>query len=92
MTREGKSITLSISPEEKEALRDIALQFGQTWGEKPNISQLIKAIANRELLIIRSDETPAEISYRIKDERINEAIGAITDSFNQLAKLMTGDY
>lgn len=51
MTRKNQAITLSIAEREKKALENLALEFGKTWGEKANISQLIKAIARRELII-----------------------------------------
>lgn len=51
MTRKNQAITLSIQEREKKALEDLALKFGKTWGDKPNISQLIKAIARQELKI-----------------------------------------
>jgi predicted DNA-binding transcriptional regulator YafY len=51
MTRKNEAITLSIAKREKSELEKLALEFGKTWGDKPNISQLIKAIARQELLI-----------------------------------------
>ncbi|MEO1294924.1 MAG: WYL domain-containing protein [Cyanobacteria bacterium J06636_16] len=49
MPRKRSSITLSISEHEKAQLEQLALEFGQTWGEKPNVSKLIKAIAQGKL-------------------------------------------
>jgi predicted DNA-binding transcriptional regulator YafY len=51
MTRKGSAITLSLQDYEKAALAELAQEFGLMWGEQPNISKLIKAIAQRELLI-----------------------------------------
>lgn len=51
MTRKNQAITLSIKAGEKKALENLALEFGKTWGEKPNISKLIEAIAKKELRI-----------------------------------------
>ncbi|MHC5718327.1 MAG: WYL domain-containing protein, partial [Nostoc sp.] len=51
MSRKGQSITLSISERDKAELEAIAREFGMMWGEEPNISKLIKAIAQRKLLI-----------------------------------------
>jgi hypothetical protein len=56
MTRKGESITLSLSPEQKERLEQIALHYGQTWGEDPNISKLMRAIADGELKVNWGDE------------------------------------
>ncbi|NJL56423.1 WYL domain-containing protein [bacterium] len=51
MSRKGKSITLSISERDKAELEALALTFGMTWGDRPNISKLIEAIARQQLKI-----------------------------------------
>lgn len=51
MSRKGQSITLSISERDKAELELIAREFGMMWGERPNISKLIEAIARKKLLI-----------------------------------------
>ncbi|NJO93418.1 MAG: WYL domain-containing protein [Hydrococcus sp. RM1_1_31] len=51
MSRKSQSITLSISDRDKAALEALAEQFGMSWGENPNISKLVKAIANHKLLL-----------------------------------------
>ena len=51
MSRKGQSITLSISERDKAQLEEIALKFGMLWGERPNISKLIEAIARHQLAI-----------------------------------------
>lgn len=51
MSRKGRSITLSISERDKAELENLALEFGMTWGERPNISRLVEAIAQRQLLL-----------------------------------------
>lgn len=51
MTRKNEAITLSIQAREKKALENLALEFGKMWGDKPNISKLIKAIARKEIKI-----------------------------------------
>jgi predicted DNA-binding transcriptional regulator YafY len=61
--RRGQSITLSISDRDKAQLEAFALEFGMTWGDKPNISGLLKAIANRQLIIAANHDWT--------DERIN---------------------
>lgn len=55
MGRKGKSITLSISEREKQQLEKLAEEYGMKWGENPNISKLVKAIARGYLQIVRSD-------------------------------------
>jgi transposase-like protein len=49
MTRKGKSLTISLSPSNREALERLASQFGCLWGDEPNISGLITAIAEGEI-------------------------------------------
>ena len=51
MTRKGQSITLSLSEADKVNLEQLATELGMTWGEKPNISKLVKAISRNELKI-----------------------------------------
>ena len=51
MSRKGKSITLSVSERDKAELENLALAFGMTWGDRPNISKLVEAIARKHLLI-----------------------------------------
>ena len=51
MTRKGQSITLSLSEDDKIKLEQLAAELGMTWGKKPNISKLVKAIARSELRI-----------------------------------------
>lgn len=59
MTRKQESITLSISLEDKAKLEEKALEFGCLWGQDPNISKLMKRIANDELLVSEPDNKPA---------------------------------
>lgn len=56
MGRLGQSITLSLSEQNKESLQEIAQSLGITWGDKPNISKLIEAIARRKLLIAHNND------------------------------------
>ncbi|MGI0479384.1 WYL domain-containing protein [Geminocystis sp. CENA526] len=56
MTRKNQAITLSISEDNKKALENLALKFGKTWGDKPNVSKLIKSIALKELKITVNDD------------------------------------
>lgn len=51
MGRRGQSITLSVSEADKAQLEALALEFGKTWGDRPNISRLVEAIARRQLVI-----------------------------------------
>ncbi|MBE9006375.1 WYL domain-containing protein [Fortiea sp. LEGE XX443] len=51
MSRKGQSITLSVSERDKAELENLALEFGMMWGDRPNISKLIEAIARHHLTI-----------------------------------------
>jgi hypothetical protein len=56
MSRKGQSITLSVSERDKTQLEAIALQFGMKWGDDPNISKLIKSIAQHELIVSKNND------------------------------------
>ncbi|GAX36482.1 helix-turn-helix transcriptional regulator [Nodularia sp. NIES-3585] len=74
MSRKGQSITLSLRERDKAELEAIALQFGMMWGDRPNISKLVEAIAQRKLLIgNNNDWTEARI------RALHRCIGALTD-------------
>ena len=81
MSRKGQSITLSVSERDKAELEAIpterfaiALEFGMMWGEDPNISKLIKAIAQHELIIGKNHDWQES---RIR--ALHRCIGALTD-------------
>lgn len=52
MSRKGDTITLSVSPTTKQGLEALALKLGYKWGDKPNISKLMDAIATGEVTIL----------------------------------------
>lgn len=56
MTRKGRAITLSLDEKDKIALQTIATQLGYTWGDNPNISKLVEAIAQHKLLIAPNND------------------------------------
>jgi len=58
MSRKGQSITLSVSERDKAELEALAQEFGKTWGDRPNISKLIEAIARRQLTIAPNHDWP----------------------------------
>lgn len=59
------AITLSCTPAQKASLEALALYYGRTWGDKPNISALMGAIANGELLLKEASEAE-KIKVRIE--------------------------
>jgi predicted DNA-binding transcriptional regulator YafY len=75
MGRRGQSITLSISDKDKAQLEQIAIEEGMMWGDRPNISRLVEAIARRELLIGRNNDW-SETRIRA----LHQAIQALTDA------------
>ncbi|WYL98712.1 MAG: WYL domain-containing protein [Gloeotrichia echinulata CP02] len=74
MSRKGQSITLSVSERDKAELEAIAREFGMMWGNDPNISKLIKAIAQRKLIIGKNNDWQES---RIRT--LHRCIGALTD-------------
>jgi hypothetical protein len=75
MGRRGQSITLSVSEQDKAQLEAIALEFGQKWGNRPNISKLVEAIARRQLVIAPNhDWTKEQIAA------LNRARTALVDA------------
>ncbi|TYQ26017.1 WYL domain-containing protein [Pseudanabaena sp. UWO311] len=56
MSRKGESITLSISDRDKSNLEAIAMELGMMWGDRPNISKLVEAIARRQIQISKNND------------------------------------
>ncbi len=75
MSRKGHSITLSISEQDKAQLERLALELGKTWGDRPNISKLIEAIARQELVIAPNHDWPKE-----RVNALNRARTALVDA------------
>ena len=70
MTRKGKSLTISLSQSNREALERLALRFDCLWGDEPSISALIAAIAEGEIELVKTlDDCPtvlAKVDRRAK--------------------------
>jgi predicted DNA-binding transcriptional regulator YafY len=78
MSRKGQSITLSISDRDKAELEAIALELGMMWGERPNISKLVEAIARRQLLVFpNNDWSETRIRALERSIRVLTDIGQI---------------
>ena len=85
MTRKGESVTLALSSEDKAALEAIALKFGCTWGDKPNVSALMKAIAQRSLEVNwPNGEAPEDTRAR----SLELAIDAIKSGLDRLKDIL----
>ena len=74
MTRKNRSITLSIDEAEKAQLERLALDFGQTWGDNPNVSKLMKAIAQGKLLLAANHDWS-----RDRIDTLNRALNLLKD-------------
>ncbi|WGV28626.1 helix-turn-helix transcriptional regulator [Halotia branconii] len=75
MSRKGQSITLSISEQDKAELESLALEFGMMWGDRPNISKLIEAIARHQLIIGKNNDWSEE---RVR--ALDRAMRLLTDN------------
>jgi hypothetical protein len=71
MTRRGQSITLSLPEHDKAQLEALAQSFGMTWGDRPNISSLIKAIAQRKFLLTPNNNWPQKRINALNQARIS---------------------
>lgn len=75
MSLKGKSITLSVSVRDKAELETLALEYGLTWGDRPNISKLVEAIARKHLKIAPNHDWSTS---RINS--LNQARNALVDA------------
>lgn len=75
MSRKGRSITLSVNDNQKTQLERIALEFDITWGDNPNISQLVKAIADGKLRIAANHDWTID-----RINALNRAKAALVDA------------
>lgn len=75
MTRKKRSITLSIEEHEKAQLEALALEFDQTWGDNPNVSKLVKAIAKGKLRLAANHDWS-----RDRINTLNRILGWLKDN------------
>ena len=88
MGRKGESITLSLKDYEKEALEELAKEYNMMWGDRPNISKLLKAIAKGELLVAANHNwSKKKIENLDKIRKILVDIGKI-DEAKLIAKIL----
>jgi hypothetical protein len=89
MARQRQTVTLSLLETDKAKLEQLAAEFGMTWGENPNISKLIKAIARSELRIAPNHDWSAP---RIQSLEVARQVLIDTDKnldAQEIAKLLT---
>lgn len=51
MGRKNESMTIAISKEQREKLALLAFEMGYRWGDQGNISAMIQAISDGDLLL-----------------------------------------
>jgi len=84
--RENKTLTIQLETGDKERLEAIALKFGFTWGDRPNISALLKEIAKESILTVNwADTPPVDNPQRVA---INGAIALIQEGLSKLLRLI----
>lgn len=86
MDKKSRAINLSISETDKAWLEKIAIEFGMKWGERPNISKLVEAIARRQLVIAPNNDWPEPLITAMK-----QAVDALTDAGETEEALMLAD-
>lgn len=59
--------TLSLEPSHMSALLEIAKEHDMIWGSKPNISKLLRAIAEGDLVVVDSKK---EVEEHLKDYKL----------------------
>lgn len=84
MSRTGVKVTLSLQPGDKENLENLAVKFGCTWGDRPNVSELISEIAKGDRITIQwADSRPVEDPQR---RAIQGAIAMIQEGLAKLTR------
>lgn len=79
MTREKKAITLSLEPHQKQRLEQLAIAFGLLWGDKPNVSALIQAIADGRLMVIAPEKPIPKADHHFYRQQLADLKTAIAN-------------
>lgn len=87
MSRKNESITLSLSESDKEALETIAIEHNCLWGDKPNLSELNRKIAKRELALVSASIS----SDKASQLRGRRAIASIIKGLSELSLIWFGN-
>jgi hypothetical protein len=90
MSRQGQSITLSLRERDKEQLKAIAADLGITWGDKPNISKLIEAIARRQLLVLPNNDWTSQRIIALNQARVTLIDAGQIEPALEIAQLLLG--
>ena len=88
MGRKGQSITLSLSEREKQQLEKLALELGCLWGDRPNISKLIKVIAQQKFRIAPNHDWSTERIRALNQARLTLIDQGKIDDATAIAALL----
>jgi len=69
--------TFNISPEDVKQLERIALDMGCFWGDRPNVSEMLRRIANGEIVLIYRGEQTQNTQELLS--AINKAMSALIE-------------
>lgn len=83
--RKSNTLTIRLDEGDRQALEAIALEFGLTWGDSPNVSQLIGDIAKGKLRVTPADVPPGPSPKRVA---IQAAIALIQEGLSKLLRLL----
>lgn len=73
MSKKNESITLSVSTADLKALEALAIAHDCTWGDKPNVSELVRRLAQGKLRITTSNES-YELAQLLDRPEVQRAI------------------
>ncbi len=84
MPRKGIAITLTLDNDsQRERLENLAIAFDATWGDNPNISQLIKMIADGRIQLHKPGSAIADSDI----EYFKDQVESIQSALNNLKSL-----
>jgi hypothetical protein len=83
MTIKGRAITLSLKEQDKLRLQQLAAELDITWGDKPNISKLLEAIAQNKLRVAANHDWHLD-----RINALNHARQVLTDTGDRSAALI----
>lgn len=73
MNPKREKITLNCSLAEKASLEALALKHGYIWGDRPNITGLVSAIANGDLALGEaSQREKIEVQMKRLEDQLKE--------------------
>ena len=80
-----RSATLSISDSEMRELEKIAAEHNCLWGEKPNVSELMRQIASRNIKLISLESQLRE------KQKMSLAISKIFAALSEIQQILFGN-